>query len=135
VFSRACGGQPARIQVGGLGAVVAELAQAGVSRLRHAALLYASVGEFAGGVARFVQSAAQAGDPVLVACAGLSMDLLRPQLDGHSELVTWADMRSSGVNPARLIDRIHLFAGQYRGRGIWCVQEPALACSLAGGAV
>jgi anti-sigma regulatory factor (Ser/Thr protein kinase) len=66
VFSLACGGRAA--QTGGLGAVVAELAQAGVSRLRHAALLYASAGEFAAGVAGFVQAAAQAGDPVLVAC-------------------------------------------------------------------
>jgi anti-sigma regulatory factor (Ser/Thr protein kinase) len=105
--------------------VVAELAQAGVSRLRHAALLYASPGEFAGGVAGFVRSAAQAGRPVLVACARPSLDLLRPQLDGHGELVTWADMGSIGLNPARLIDRIHLFAGQHRGRGIWCVHEPA----------
>jgi anti-sigma regulatory factor (Ser/Thr protein kinase) len=104
---------------------VAELAQARVSRLRHAALLYASPGEFAAGVARFVQAAEQAGDPVLVACAGTSLDVLRPRLDGHGGLVTWADIRGTGLNPARLIDSIHLFAGQHRGRAIWCVQEPA----------
>jgi anti-sigma regulatory factor (Ser/Thr protein kinase) len=104
---------------------VAELAQAGVSRLRHAALLYASPGEFAAGVAGFVQAAARAGDPVLVACAGTSLDVLRSRLDGHGGLVTWADMRGMGLNPARLIDSIHLFAGQHRGRAIWCVQEPA----------
>jgi anti-sigma regulatory factor (Ser/Thr protein kinase) len=34
-------------------------------------------------------------------------------------------MRGIGLNPARLIDRICLFAGQHRGRAIWCVQEPA----------
>jgi anti-sigma regulatory factor (Ser/Thr protein kinase) len=105
---------------------VAELAQAGVSRLRHAALLYAGPGEFAAGVAAFVQAAARAGDPVLVACVGTSLDVLRPRLDGHG-LVTWADMRSIGLNPARLIDNICLFAGQHRGRAIWCVQEPAWA--------
>ena len=104
---------------------MAELAQARVSRLRHAALLYASPGEFAAGVARFVQAAEQAGDPVLVACAGTSLDVLRPRLDGHGGLVTWADIRSTGLNPARLIDSIHLFAGQHRGRAICCVQEPA----------
>jgi anti-sigma regulatory factor (Ser/Thr protein kinase) len=104
---------------------VAELAQARVSRLRHAALLYASPGAFAAGVAGFVRAAAQAGGPVLVACAGPSLDVLRPRLDGHGRLVTWADMRSIGLNPARLIDEIRLFAGQHRGRGIWCVQEPA----------
>jgi anti-sigma regulatory factor (Ser/Thr protein kinase) len=104
---------------------VAELAQARVSRLRHAALLYASPGEFAAGVARFVQAAARAGDPVLVACARSSLDLLRPRLNGHGGLVTWADMRGIGLNPARLIDRIHLFGGQHGGRVIWCVHEPA----------
>jgi anti-sigma regulatory factor (Ser/Thr protein kinase) len=104
---------------------VAELAQAGVSVLGHAALLYASPGEFADDVAGFVQAAAQAGDPVLVACAGPGLDLLRPRLDGHGGLVAWADMRGIGLNPARLIDRIRLFAGQHRGRGIWCVHEPA----------
>lgn len=104
---------------------MAELAQAEVSRLRHAGLLYDSPGEFAAGVARFVQAAVQAGGPVLVACAGTSLDLLRPRLDGHGEVVTWADMREIGVNPARLIDRIRLFAGQHRGRATWCVQEPA----------
>ena len=56
---------------------MAELAQARVSRLRHAALLYAGPGEFAAGVAGFVETAAQAGDPVLVACAGHGLDLLR----------------------------------------------------------
>jgi anti-sigma regulatory factor (Ser/Thr protein kinase) len=96
-----------------------------MSRPRHAALLYASAGEFAAGVAGFVQAAAQAGDPVLVACVATSLDVLRRRLDGHGGLVTWADMRSIGLNPARLIDSIHLFAGQHRGRAIWCVQEPA----------
>jgi anti-sigma regulatory factor (Ser/Thr protein kinase) len=100
---------------------VAELAQ---SRLRHAALLYAGPGEFAVGVARFVETAAQGGDPVLVACAGPGLDLLRPQLLGHGG-VTWADMRGIGVNPARLIDAISLFARQHHGRAIWCVHEPA----------
>jgi anti-sigma regulatory factor (Ser/Thr protein kinase) len=104
---------------------VAELVQTGVSRLRHAGLLYAGLDEFAAGVAGFVHAGARAGDPVLVACVGTSLDVLRPRLDGHGGLVTWVDMRSTGLNPARLIDSIHLFAGQHRGRAIWCVQEPA----------
>jgi anti-sigma regulatory factor (Ser/Thr protein kinase) len=105
--------------------VVAELAQARVSRLRHAALLYASLGEFAVGVARFVETAAHAGDPVLVACARPGLELLRPRFNGHGGLVTWADMRSIGLNPARLIDAISLFARRHHGRVIWCVHEPA----------
>ena len=104
---------------------MAELAQNRVSRLRHAALVYASPGEFTAGVARFAEAAAQAGDPVLVACASPGLDLLRPRLNGHDGLVTWADMRGVGVNPARLMDWIQLFAGQHRGRVIWCVHEPA----------
>jgi anti-sigma regulatory factor (Ser/Thr protein kinase) len=104
---------------------MAELAQDRVSGLRHAALLYASSGEFTVGVARFVETALQVGGPVLVACAGPGLDLLRPRLNGHGVLVTWADMRSIGLNPARLIDMIQLFAGLHHGRVIWCVQEPA----------
>ena len=53
---------------------MAELGQAQVSRLRHAALLYASPGQFAVRVARFVEAAAEAGDPVLVACGGPGRD-------------------------------------------------------------
>jgi anti-sigma regulatory factor (Ser/Thr protein kinase) len=104
---------------------VAELAQDRASGLRHAGLLYASPGEFAAGVAGFVEKAVQAGGPVLVACAGPGPDLLRPRLYGHGALVTWADMASIGLNPARLIDMIQQFAGQHRGRVTWCVQEPA----------
>jgi anti-sigma regulatory factor (Ser/Thr protein kinase) len=105
--------------------VVAELAQDNVSRLRHAGLLYASSDEFVVGVARFVETAVQAGGPVLVACARPGLDLLRPRLYGHGALVTWADMRGIGLNPARLIDMIQQFTGQHDGRVIWCVQEPA----------
>jgi anti-sigma regulatory factor (Ser/Thr protein kinase) len=88
-------------------------------------LLYASLGEFAVGVAGFAETAVRAGGPVLVACAGPGLDALRPRLAGYGALVTWADMASIGMNPARLIDMIQLFAGQHRGRVIWCVQEPA----------
>ena len=105
--------------------MVAELAQARVSRLRHAALLYAGPGEFAAGVARFAETAARAGDPVLVACAAPAPGLLRPRLNGHGGLVTWADMRGIGLNPARLIDTISLFASRHHGRATWCVHEPA----------
>jgi anti-sigma regulatory factor (Ser/Thr protein kinase) len=96
-----------------------------VSGLRHVALLYAGRGELAIGVAGFVEAAVRAGDPVLVACAGPGLDLLRPRLNGHGGLVTWADMRSIGRNPARLMDTISLFARQHHGRAVWCVQELA----------
>jgi anti-sigma regulatory factor (Ser/Thr protein kinase) len=105
--------------------VVAELVQDRVSGLRHAALPYASSGEFAAGVAGFVETAVQTGGPVLVACAGPGLDVLRPRLNSHGALVAWADMARIGLNPARLIDMIRLFAGRHRGRVIWCVQEPA----------
>jgi anti-sigma regulatory factor (Ser/Thr protein kinase) len=104
---------------------VAEPAPDRVSRLRHAALLYASSGDFAVGVAGFVERAVQVGGPVLVACAGPGLDVLRPRLNSHGALVTWADMASIGLNPKRLIDMIQLFASQHRGRVISCVQEPA----------
>jgi anti-sigma regulatory factor (Ser/Thr protein kinase) len=104
---------------------MAELAQTRVSGLRHAALLYADPDEFAAGVARFAEAAVRAGDPVLVACVGPGLESLRQRLNGHGRLVTWADIRSIGTNPARLIDTISVFARGYHGRAIWCVQEPA----------
>ena len=104
---------------------MAEPAQDRVPRLRHAALLYASPGEFVVGVAGFVEAAVRVGGPVLVACAGPGPDVLRPRLDGRGALVTWADMASIGLNPARLIGMIQQFAGQHRGRVTWCVHEPA----------
>jgi hypothetical protein len=51
-------------------------------------LLYASSGEFAVGVAGFVEPVLQVGGPVLVACAGPGLDVLRPRLNGHGSLVT-----------------------------------------------
>ncbi len=104
---------------------MAELAETRVSGPRHAALLYAHPGEFAAGVARFTEAAVRAGDPVLVACAGPSLESLRRRLNGHGRLVTWADIRSIGMNPARLIDTISVFARGHHGHAIWCVQEPA----------
>jgi anti-sigma regulatory factor (Ser/Thr protein kinase) len=104
---------------------VAELAQTRVSGLRHAALLYADRSEFAAGVARFAEAAVRGGDPVLVACAGPGLESLRRRLNGHGGLVTLADIRSIGMNPARLIDTISVFAREHHGRAIWCVQEPA----------
>ena len=57
---------------------------------------------------------------------GPGLDVLRPRLNGHGALVTWAEMASIGLNPARLIDMIQQFTtGQHRGRMTWCVQEPA----------
>ena len=51
--------------------------------------------------------------------------MLRPRLNGQGALVAWADMRGVGLNPARLIDTISLFASQHHGRVVRCVHEPA----------
>src|ERR1700748_101881 len=123
MFGRACGGSGKDTDESR--PVVAEPAQSRVSRLRHAGLLYASPAEFAAGVAGFGEPVLRVGGPVLVACAGPGLDALRPRLNGHGALVTWADMASIGLNPARLIDMIQQFTGQHRGRLTWCVQAPA----------
>src|ERR1700685_2435826 len=112
--------------------MVAELAQNRVAQLRHGALLYASLGEYVASVARFAETAAQAGPPVLVPCAKPGVALLRQRLNGHGGLVTWADMRDVGVNPARLIDTIRLFTGQHRGRVVWGVPETGWPARAAG---
>lgn len=104
---------------------MAGLAQAGSSGIWHAALLYASPGELAAQVMRFISSAVEAGDPVLVAAAEPNRGLLRARVDGQGPRVSWADMGELGRNPGRLIAAFRMFADEHPGRMTWCVQEPA----------
>ena len=105
--------------------MMAGLAQVRSSGIWHAALLYASPRELAAQVMRFVNSAVEAGDPVLVAAAEPNLGLLRARLDGRGPRVSWADMGELGRNPGRLIAAFRVFAEEHPGRMAWCVQEPA----------
>lgn len=91
----------------------------------HAALLYRTPEEFASTIRGFVQAGVRAGEPVLVAATGPNLRLLRAELDGQGELVTWVDMSAAGINPRRVTAAMRLFAEGHHGRRVRCVQEPA----------
>jgi MEDS: MEthanogen/methylotroph, DcmR Sensory domain len=117
--------QPVSIEVGGGRGWDGWLAQARSAGAWHAALLYASPRELAAQVTRFVASAVEAGDPVLVAVAEPNLGSLRARLDGRGARVSWADMNDVGLNPGQLIAVSREFADMHPGRMIWCVQELA----------
>jgi anti-sigma regulatory factor (Ser/Thr protein kinase) len=71
--------------------------------LRHEALLYAGVDEFAERAASFVIDALGADEPVMVAVDGAKIDLLCEVLGSDADAVVFADMGELGSNPARII--------------------------------
>lgn len=91
---------------------------------RHAALLHADPEEFAAGVLGFVRAGVRAREPVLVTGAGPGLCVLRSQLDGEGELVTWADLAGYGPGPG-VAGLMRSFALRYAGRPVRCVQEVA----------
>jgi anti-sigma regulatory factor (Ser/Thr protein kinase) len=69
----------------------------------HEVLLYAGPDEFVAGCAAFVREGIAADEPVLVVVGSEKIDLLREELNGPAEDVTFADMAEVGRNPARII--------------------------------
>jgi anti-sigma regulatory factor (Ser/Thr protein kinase) len=86
---------------------------------------YRSAGELAVGVAGFVEGGVLAGDVVLIVAAAASLGLLRERLDVPDGQVAWADISSTGRNPARLTALLREFAAGRPGQRLWCVHEPA----------
>jgi anti-sigma regulatory factor (Ser/Thr protein kinase) len=95
--------------------------------LWHAALFHRGPADFEARASQFVEDAARAGAAVLVTGPASSLDRLRASLDGHSDLVSWADMADVGGNPGRLISAISRFAGDHPGRATWCVHQAVWA--------
>lgn len=93
--------------------------------LWHAVMPYQGAGELAVGVAGFVKAGALAGDAVLIAVAAAGLGLLRDRLDVADGQVAWADISSTGRNPARLTALLREFAAGCAGQRLWCVHEPA----------
>jgi anti-sigma regulatory factor (Ser/Thr protein kinase) len=98
-------------------------ARTGAESLRHAAFLYRTQGEFNAAICEFIEAGVSGGEPVLVA-AGPNLLWLQGQLEGHGNLLTWADMSTAGSNPRRVTTAIRLFADQHRGQPIRVAQEP-----------
>ena len=103
------------------------------SAFRHDALLYRSEADYLAGTVPFIRAGLAAGEPVLVALAPAKLTLLGRALGADAPRVQYADMRTLGRNPARIIPVWTDFlaeAGDDRGvRGIgepvWAGRSPA----------
>jgi anti-sigma regulatory factor (Ser/Thr protein kinase) len=89
----------------------------------HAALWYRTPAEFTAGVLPYVEAAAAAREPVMVASQGRNLQLLRAQMDGLGERVTFADLASIGGNPGRLLGWMRQITEQHRGQPVRYVHE------------
>jgi len=97
----------------------------GSAGFAHAALLYRTPAEFTAGVLPFVETGVKAGAPVVVACQGRDLQLLRAQLDGLGERVAFADLASIAPNPGRLLGWMQQVAELHPGQPVRYVHEAA----------
>lgn len=89
---------------------------------RHEALLYAGAEEFTTQVSAFIDDAVAADEPILVVAS--SDKLARLPRSGRSGLVEFADMRTVGRNPARIIPAWSEFLSRHDGATVRGVGEP-----------
>lgn len=88
----------------------------------HEALLYAGDAGFLEGTVPFIVQGVESGEPVMVAVSAARIELLRSELNGHGDAVSFVDMELIGGNPARIIPAWDDFvsdagAGPVRGIG------------------
>jgi len=97
-----------------------------VAGYRHEAFLYSGMAEFRSGTLSFIRRAVSAGDPILVMVSAEKIGLLGQQLGAGAEHVTFADMASTGDNPARIIAAWQAFVQEHAGHGaqLWGIGEP-----------
>jgi anti-sigma regulatory factor (Ser/Thr protein kinase) len=106
-----------------------------VDRFRHEVLYYAEgVDGFVAGTLPFVERALTAEQPVLVAVGAQRIAGLKEALGDEAERVRFADMRSLGANPARIIPAWREFLQRHCAEGgpafgigepIWPGRSPA----------
>ena len=100
----------------------------------HQALFYADEDSFLAGTVPFVREAAESGAAVLVALGPERTALLRGELSGDAEHVSFTDIESVGRNPARLIPLWSAFVDEHAAVGtrLRGIGEPDWAgCSAA----
>jgi anti-sigma regulatory factor (Ser/Thr protein kinase) len=106
---------------------VSDLAEGGVHRAGHAALLHASTDEFVAGALGFVNAGLDEDEPVLVSAPGPGISFLRDRMNGQAHRVNWADTATDGANPARILPVLRAFADAHAGRPVRFLQELAWA--------
>jgi anti-sigma regulatory factor (Ser/Thr protein kinase) len=103
----------------------AEAQSPGTDGSSHVAALYHDGAEYLRFVRAFALDGEAADEPLFVAVADGRMQQLRQILDGRRTPATFHDMTELGRNPARIIPAAQSFAGQYSGRRVRCIWEPA----------
>jgi len=96
------------------------------SSLLHDAMFYSDDEEYVAGVRAFAARGLEAGGSLLIAVPEPKLTLLRKALSGLGD-VDFVDMRLAGVNPARIIPFIEMFAHEHSGRPVRFVGEPIWA--------
>lgn len=91
----------------------------------HVGLLYRDSEEYLAGVGSFIEEGVAAGEPVLVTAPPAEVDALRARLGERvSASVQFADMVTTGANPARIIPWVRSFVDQWPGRRTRAVGQP-----------
>ena len=94
---------------------------------RHVGFFYRTAAEYADTVAGFLAAGLAAGEPAFAALPPDKSSLIADALGADAARVEFADMTEIGRNPARIIPRVHAFAGQHAGRRVRYVGEPIWA--------
>jgi anti-sigma regulatory factor (Ser/Thr protein kinase) len=100
----------------------AEPAVAGL--LEHEALFYDSESAYVAGTIEFITDGLRANEPVLVMVASDRIAALQSALGADATRVEFADMRTVGRNPARLIPHWQEFGARHRGEAVRGIGEP-----------
>lgn len=95
--------------------VLPETAADAAGEYSHEAFLYAGAAEFVAGAMSFIGPALAAGDPVLALLSRPKIGMLRRELGGAADRVSFADMADAGGNPARIIGVWWRFAHDNEG--------------------
>jgi anti-sigma regulatory factor (Ser/Thr protein kinase) len=94
---------------------------------QHEALIYEGPGDYLQGTVPFLRSAAEAGEPALVAVGKAQREWLQEELGEAAERVRFADMEKLGRNPAWIIPFWREFVDEAAGRSVRGIGEPVWA--------
>jgi anti-sigma regulatory factor (Ser/Thr protein kinase) len=84
--------------------------------LVHEALIYRDEAEFDAAMHEFLQEAAAAGEPVLIALPGRHLDHVQDALAGVMDDARCQDVEQVGRNPGRLLEMIEQWVASHDGR-------------------
>jgi anti-sigma regulatory factor (Ser/Thr protein kinase) len=100
-----------------------------MDRFRHEAIFYAGPDEFVAATAPGLHAAVERQEAVLVVVDQPKITLLRSALGSRADGIRFADMRTVGHNPARIIPKWRAFVDEHAlyGRAVHGIGEPIWA--------